>query len=735
MKIKIQHFTLSLFILLGLVGILLWSVSLFRVNQVQNAKTARIYHENWQQQVDQFQSQQRLWLQYRFYELSDWISRHSDEKQQYRFINQYYQHYPKIRSIQLNDSLAGKPRSDKAFSACRERITSASSAALDANLPVMFDCRLQQQSIIGMAGRIKSKDQSMELLVWMPYFSFINDFKQLTGKQLSISNASEDKVSYSEVHTGHGLQQTIGFEFGDESLTHGSLTLQLPLENFPDLWWQQAFWVVPLILFAILVFYTIFYQAYLGPLVRLTLKMEKVVQARRPGKANEGKNLAPGLLLLHRYFLHLTNMAKHDPLTGLNNRVIFEERLQLAIVEGKRSGRKYALVFVDINRFNHINHSLGQFVGDGLLKKLAKRLTNGLRESDSLARLEKDNFALLLEFTDEEQINSLVEKIYHSLTEPYDVYGRQIKIEISMGIALYPDHGQDAEQLSLKADKALLKAQKGEWPVVFEDHDAEKSAYSGFTLIQSLRKALDNNEFKLVYQPVMDLKNHSTSYFEALLRWQKPEQQSNSIERTIELAERNNLIKPLTNWIIGTACAALESFADSNIKIAVNLSMIDLHDEDIPDRISHLLLQSGLQNNQLMVEITEGQIMLEPDQVIEILGRLSSMGISLSIDDFGTGQASLTYLKKLPVEKLKIDQSFVKDMATNQDDSHIVEATIKLAHTLGIQVVAEGVESAEAHDLLMQMDCDYVQGYYISHPLEQDFIQTWYERTEARTAS
>lgn len=735
MKVKIQHFTLLLFILLGLVGILLWSVSLFWVNEVQNAKTARIYHDNWQKQVDQFQSQQRLWLQYRFYELSDWISHNRDEKQQYRFINQYYQHYPKIRSIQLNRNPAELPRSDSAFSSCRDRITSRSDSLPDASLPVMFDCRIHEQSVIGMAGRIGQADQSVELVLWMPYFSFINDFTQLTGKQLLNTGTSDGFVLYSEIYSGHGLQREIRFEFGDESLTHGSLTLLLPLESFLDLWLQQALWVIPMILIAIVIFYTIFYQAYLGPLIRLTLKMEKVVQAQRPGKANEGKNLAPGLILLHRYFLHLTNMAKHDPLTGLNNRIIFEERLLQAIVEGKRSGRKYALVFVDIDRFYHINHQQGQFVGDGLLKKLATRLTNGLRESDSLARLEKDNFALLLEFTDEKQITTLVEKIYQSLTEPYHVYGRHIKIEISMGVALYPDHGQEAEELSLKADKALLKAQKGEWPVVFEDYDTEKTDYSGLTMIQSLRQALNNNEFKLVYQPVMDLREHSTSYFEALLRWQQPDQHTYSIGQTIELAEKNNLIKPLTNWIIGTVCTLLTTFPHNDIKIAVNLSMIDLHDGDLPDRISELLQSSGLKNSQLMVEITEGQIMQEPDQVIEILSRLAAMGISLSIDDFGTGQASLTYLKKLPVQKLKIDQSFVKDIASNQEDCHIVQATINLAHALGIKVVAEGVESAQTHELLMQLGCDYVQGYYISYPLEQDHIQPWYESDLARTAS
>lgn len=735
MKIRIQSFTLSLFLLMGVVAILLWSVSLFRVNQVQNAKTTRVYQENWQQQLDQLQSQQRLWLQYRFYELSDWISRHDKKQQQSEFINQYYQRYPKIRSIQFNDLQAGVVQSDKAFLQCRDRIKLAATAALDASLPVLFDCHLRAQSVIGLAGGIGQPGQSAELVLLMPYFSFINDFKQLTGKQLMRVVKSEGIASYTEVHSGHGLEQAMDFEFGGQDLLHGNLTIRLPLENFPDLWLKQALWVIPLILLAIFIFYTVFYLAYLGPLVRLTQKMEKVVQAHRPGKANEGKNLAPGLLLLHNYFMHLTHQAKHDPLTGLNNRVIFEERLQQAILEGKRSGRKYALLFVDINQFHNINEKQGQFVGDGLLKQLAKRLTDGLRETDSLARLEKDNFALMLEFTDYDQISLLVDKIYQSLIEPYEVYGRHLKIGVSIGVAIYPEHGQDINELALKADKALHLAQKGDWPVVFEKQDQTKADFSGFSVIQSLRQALNNDEFKMVYQPVVNLKHHNTSYFEALLRWKDDEQHSHSIERTIELAEKNNLIKPLTHWIIESACSQLQHLKNSAVKIAINLSMIDLHDDDLPERIGESLKARGVGPEQLMIEITEGQIMQEPDQVVDILNRLSAMGISLSIDDFGTGQASLTYLKKLPVEKLKIDQSFVTDMVSDEDDSAIVEATIKLAHTLGIEVVAEGVESAEIHDMLSQMDCDYVQGYYISRPIEQDQILAWCDQQEVLSAS
>ena len=294
-------------------------------------------------------------------------------------------------------------------------------------------------------------------------------------------------------------------------------------------------------------------------------------------------------------------------------------------------------------------------------------------------------------------------------------------------VAMYPDNAWEKDELELKGNEALLKAHQGDWPVVFIQQPDSQTDYSGLSLIQSLRWALKNSDFKLVYQPVMDLKSHTTSYFEALLRWKRPEEHVQSIEKTIALAEKNQLIKPLSHWIIETACLQLQKLKDSPVKIAINLSMIDFHDEGLPQRIGEMLQRYGIAPGQLMIEITEGQFMQEPDLVIGILNRLSEMGISLSIDDFGTGQASLTYLKKLPVEKLKIDQSFVKNMVEDNEDSTIVEATIKLAHTLSIEVVAEGVESADIHIMLRQMGCDYVQGYYISRPLEQKLIASWIE--------
>ncbi|MDJ0881428.1 MAG: EAL domain-containing protein [Gammaproteobacteria bacterium] len=499
-------------------------------------------------------------------------------------------------------------------------------------------------------------------------------------------------------------------------------------------WALQALWVIPLLLIPVVGLYALLFNTLIRPLLKITRNMQHDVIAQHPLHGRDKGYLTPGLKLLQQYFLRLKQLTKHDALTGLNNRIIFEERLQQAVLEGRRSGRRYALVFIDIDDFHQVNHELGPYIGDGVLRQLAKRLSNGLRETDSVARLEEDNFALLLEYAEQDQITNLVGKIYQYLTRNYTVYGRKIRIKVSVGVALYPDHGQDADTLALSADQALLRAQKGEWPVEFFKLHSNEAVHQGFSLIQSLVQAIENDEFKLVYQPVMDLQHHSTSYFEALLRWKDPEQHD-PIENTIELAEKNQLIKPLTNWIIESACKQLQLLSHPSIKIAVNLSMIDLHDEQLPERVHHILQNYGVMPRQILIEITEGQIMQEPEQVIAILHRLSAMGIALLIDDFGTGQASLTYLRKLPVEKIKIDQSFVKDMVSNEEDRTIVEATINLAHTLGIKVVAEGVESSAIHELLMQMHCDYIQGYYISHPLEQDQILNWCDQQQVLTAS
>ena len=724
MKINIHYFALALFLLLGLAAIVLWTVSLFLQVESGRDKAEALYRDNWQLQLSQLQLSQRLWLQQRFNEVRAGLSESKTIESQNEYIRQIYQRYPQISLIQLKAVVNSPSVSADPVYNCLDRPRSRLLSVPE--LPTVTACVHKLQPMLGVSASLPFADTltAQQLLILSDYFAFVDDFGQLTAKRFLLQGKGSSIRDYAEEGAVADQRQLV-FDFNQEALKLGSLTISLPRVNFAKIWLAQAVWMVPLTLIITLILYYLLFRALIRPLFMITRRMKKVVVTRRPGSGYDNKLLSPGLLLLHRYFMHLSQMTTHDPLTGLNNRLIFEERLQQAMQHGKRSGRKYALVLVDINNFHKVNKQWGNYIGDGLLKQLAKRLISNLRESDSLARLEQDNFAFLLQFVDDNQLGSLVEKVYQSLSQPYQVYGRECSVGISMSVAVYPDHAQTMAELELKANDALLVAHKGDWPVVFAQAPSDQTGSTGFSLIQSLHQALDNNDFMLVYQPVMELSNHSTSYFEALLRWKDPSLHTQPIEQTIALAEKVHLIRPLTQWIIEAACAQLKSMEGTRVKIAINLSMINLHDEDLPERIADTLGQCGVSPRSLMIEITEGQIMQKPDQVIAILSKLSVMGISLSIDDFGTGQASLTYLKKLPVEKLKIDQSFVKDMVNDEDDRSIVEATIKLAHTLGIRVVAEGVESAEIYQLLVRMGCDFVQGYYISRPLDQAQIPDW----------
>lgn len=499
--------------------------------------------------------------------------------------------------------------------------------------------------------------------------------------------------------------------------------------EFQAIWERQLLPVLLSVLTALLAVYFLLYRWLLKPLQRLANKIARLSRSRYEAPGLTSAPVMIGLEALHRETDCIDQMIKEGSLTGLNNRDIFEDRLEQAVIEGKRSGRKYALVLIQLEDLEGICQRYDQAMVDAILKNMAQRLSDGLRGSDNVSHFNKGLFALLLEIQDQDQLVGLVEKIYLKLAKRYSVLGHHENVSIMLGVAQYPQQAVTAKQLSQYADSALSqarsKARSKARPIVFYE-DENKTDLSGFTLIQSLRKALDNEDFKLVFQPVIEVQGNRTVYLEALLRWKDPIMHDVSIERTIHLAEKNQLIQPLTNWIVLTVCRLLNQLKMDDLVIGINLSMIDLHDQYLPRRIGKAMKKYNIKPGKIVIEITEGQIMQEPDEVVEILSNLGVMGLSLSIDDFGTGQASLTYLKKLPVEKLKIDQSFIRDMAINADDRLIVKATIELAHTLDLKVIAEGVETAEINDMLDEMNCDYVQGYYISRPLEAEQIPHWY---------
>ncbi len=721
-RIPIQRFTLWLLLGAALLAALLWSGSLFQLHRQQQARIEQDQRALVEARIDALRSEQKRRLQRHYERIRRWMLANPDAFERLAYINRNYLEHPWLRLIQLQTADGMQPFD--ALGDCRL----PQDDELSGDWPWYFVCIQQGEARLGLIGPLYAPRALPRLIILADYHEFVPELAHRLGRSFQPLDEQGEGQWFVETELNEEQKrQALRIEWKWNGRIIGGLLLKRPGQDFVRQLLATGWWVPPGLLLLTFVVFQVLNGFLLSPLLKLTRNMRQEVVAHCPAHDREWHILAPGLRLLRKYFLSLTHLSRHDPLTGLSNRIIFEERLRQALLEGKRNGRKYALVFVDIDHFSRVNHELGPYFGDGLLRQLGKRLTEMLRESDSLARMEKDNFALLLGFENDDQLSVLVERIYHSLTEPYRVYGREVVISVSIGVAIYPNDAQDMDELALKADQALLLAQKSDWPVKFLEQDGVD--VSAFSIIQSLRQALDGEEFELVYQPVMSLNGHHTDYFEALLRWKHPEQHPYTIERIIELAEKNHLIKPLTHWILNSAVKQLAMVNEEDLRIAINLSMVDLHEDDLPDRVLEILKRHGIPAQRLMIEITEGQIMEEPKQVIDILRRLARMGLSLSIDDFGTGQASLTYLKKMPVEKLKIDQSFVRHLDEDADDFHIVEATIQLAHTLGLDVVAEGVETAEIHNLLLEMGCDFVQGWYISRPLDAEQMVEWFRNT------
>ena len=424
----------------------------------------------------------------------------------------------------------------------------------------------------------------------------------------------------------------------------------------------------------------------------------------------------------------LRDMAIRDPLTGTYNRALFEDRLKQVIAEHHRSPATAAILLIDMVRFKYVNDFFGHHTGDLLLKQVVVRMAGVLRESDTLARLGGDEFTVLLPAADGPQAFQVAEKIIHAMQDEFEVEDRKLSAAVSIGIALTPDHGEDVETLLRHADYAMYSA-KNNQPgcALYNPKTTEEIRAARMTLDGVLNEGTRQADLFLVYQPVVELKTGQLSYLEALVRWRQPDGQILLPGNFIRVAEQSGLIRQLSEWIVDTACAELAGLQQDTprLRVGINLSMHNLHDYNLAERIRGLLARSRLRPGSLVLEITETGVMLEPNQVIEILGQLSAMGVELSIDDFGTGHSSLVYLKKLPVHTLKVDRSFVSDMDTDDDNGSIVHATIDLAHTLGLNVVAEGVETRAVYEKLLDMGCDYGQGYYIGKPLDKTRIAGW----------
>ena len=420
----------------------------------------------------------------------------------------------------------------------------------------------------------------------------------------------------------------------------------------------------------------------------------------------------------------LRYQAHHDALTGLPNRVLFHDRLGVAMAHARRGENKVAVLFLDLDNFKRINDSLGHTVGDLLLKEVAVRLVGCLREIDSVARYGGDEFIVLLEGVDqEEDVLLAAQRIVEGMAPVISIQGQDFYLTVSLGIAFYPEDGQDQDTLIKNADTAMYRAKEsGKNTYRVFTQAMNKRVTEWLTVENSLRKALDRKEFFLHYQPKLDLGTGAIVGVEALIRWRRGDGEIVSPVDFIPMAEDTGLIVEIGDWVLAQACTDLGEILGKGygIKMSVNLSPRQFRQEDLLGKIRATLAATGIGPEGLIFEITEGSVMENEQKAIVLLGALRGMGAEISIDDFGTGYSSLYYLKQLPIGELKIDRRFVKDIMGRGDNVAIVEAIIAMAKSLGMRVVAEGVETGEQLHFLRRHGCDQMQGFLFSKPVAKE---------------
>jgi diguanylate cyclase (GGDEF)-like protein/PAS domain S-box-containing protein len=425
----------------------------------------------------------------------------------------------------------------------------------------------------------------------------------------------------------------------------------------------------------------------------------------------------------------LRHLAHNDHLTGLPNRVHFIERLQRAMADADRNERLVGIVFLDLDRFKYINDSLGHEAGDLLLQEVAVRLSGAVRRGDTVARFSGDEFALVLaDMAHVDDATHVAQKILDIFMQPFRIAGRELFLTASLGITLYPFDDRDAAGLLRNADVAMYRAKElGRNGFQFYAAEMTAKASERLALENDLRAALDRGELLLHYQPIADCRTGRLLGVEALARWHHPRRGMVSPLQFIPLAEETGLIVPLGEWVLRTACTQAEAWRRLGypwLTVAVNLSARQLQRQDLAAMVYGVLQATGLPPGCLVLELTESTIMQQADAAIATLRELKAMDIGLSVDDFGTGYSSLSYLKRLPIDTLKIDKSFVHDIPGDADDIAIAAAIITMAHSLGLKVVAEGVETAEQLAFLRAHRCDSMQGYYLSRPLPAEQFET-----------
>lgn len=425
-------------------------------------------------------------------------------------------------------------------------------------------------------------------------------------------------------------------------------------------------------------------------------------------------------------------LAHRDPLTGLPNRVLLAELLAHAIQHSERTHTQFALLSLDLDNFKTINESLGHSQGDQLLVEVGKRLQSLLPDSDAIARSGGDEFEIILEHKENMPwIDLLAQRMIDALGAPFMLDGHSVYVGASIGIALYPADGTSVETLQSNADAALHQAKAhGRGVMRFFSPEMSSRAKTRLTLEADLRRAFDHDEFRLYYQPQVDLLSGQIVGLEALVRWEHPGRGIIPPSEFIPLAEESGLVIRLGDWVLHEACRQIKLWSTAGLaprQTAVNVSAVQLSRGNLVESVRHALELSGIVPEQLELEITESFVMADRDQSFKSLAEIKALGVRLSIDDFGTGYSSLAYLQQLEVHKLKVDMSFVRDMLTNSGNASIVKAVIALGHSLGLEIIAEGVEEEEQVVHLRALQCDVIQGYLISRPLPTDEMTRFLE--------
>jgi diguanylate cyclase (GGDEF)-like protein len=419
----------------------------------------------------------------------------------------------------------------------------------------------------------------------------------------------------------------------------------------------------------------------------------------------------------------IQKMATHDALTALPNRALFNETLVHAIAQAERHGRALALFFLDLDRFKNINDTLGHGTGDQVLQEVGRRLTAAVRASDLIARLGGDEFVLLVEdFRDTADLSDMAVKILAAFGPSFTVEGQELALSASVGICTFPNDGPDAQTLLSNADIAMYRAkEQGRNRHCFYAAELNQLSQERLSLEAALKHAIARDEIEIHYQPKIEFGFGRVTGVEALIRWRHPQLGLLAPDKFVPLAEETGLIVPIGYWTLRRVCERVRRWQEQGLQltVAVNLSAIQVHQPELVKELAAILWSTGAPAQALELEITETMVMRDPERAVAVMGELRAMGLRLAIDDFGTGHSSLGYLKRFPIDRLKVDRSFVRDLPHNGDDVAITRAVIALAHSLKMTVVAEGVEHQQQFDLLREQGCDEFQGFYCRPPLPE----------------